>query len=80
MDEVDNPKEKVIRAPSLKRGKAEERITDRVSFLFRFGNGLHLRLRRDKMVLLQRFAEVLTNSEGNPPGFHVWTSIFLSKL
>ncbi|XP_045468503.1 mitogen-activated protein kinase-binding protein 1 isoform X4 [Harmonia axyridis] len=30
MDEVDNPKEKVIRAPNLKRGKAEERITDRV--------------------------------------------------
>ncbi|KAL3271993.1 hypothetical protein HHI36_022461 [Cryptolaemus montrouzieri] len=28
MDEVD--KEKVIRAPSLKRGKTEERITDRV--------------------------------------------------
>ncbi|KAK9872806.1 hypothetical protein WA026_019590 [Henosepilachna vigintioctopunctata] len=30
MDELDNPKEKIIRAPSLKRGKTEERITDRV--------------------------------------------------
>lgn len=28
------PQGKILRAPSLKRGKPEERITDRVSFFF----------------------------------------------